>query len=144
MFAVSPLAFCLGLAGLLPFLAGPLWLTFFPGSVPIWLDVVWHQYVALIAAFMAGTFWGFALPMAGGTAGFICLLISIGAMLLVWLAMTLPWHASLMLLALIFLLLLLADYWRERTLDSIDGYLRLRLVLTASVLLMLGWRLLLP
>ncbi|MES2885498.1 MAG: DUF3429 domain-containing protein [Pseudomonadota bacterium] len=143
MLVLSPLAFWLGVAGLLPFLAGPLWMTLSPESVPVWLDGVWHQYAGLIAAFMAGSFWGFAMPMSGGTAGMVALLISVALMLLTFVAMVLPLHPSLLVLALVFLLLLLADYWRERTLDSIEGYFRLRLVLTAGVLIIIGWRLLL-
>ena len=143
MLALSPLAFWLGISGLLPFLAGPLWMTLSPETAPVWLDGVWHQYAGLIAAFMAGSFWGFAMPMSGGTAGLLALLISVALMLLTWVAMVLPLHESLLLLALVFLLLLLADYWRDRALDSIEGYFRLRLVLTAGVLIIIGWRLLL-
>ena len=43
-------------------------------------------------------------------------------------------------LALVFLLLLLADLWRERTLDTIGGYFRLRSALTAGVIVAIGWR----
>lgn len=143
MLALSPLAFWLGLSGLVPFMAGPLWLTLSPDTAPVWLDGAWQQYAGLIAAFMAGSFWGFAMPMSGGSAGMLALLISVGAMLLSWLAMSLPFRESLVLLAVVFLLLLLADYWRERALDSIEGYFRLRMVLTAGVLAVLGWRLLL-
>lgn len=143
MLALSPLAFWLGLSGLLPFLVGPLWLALSPGSAPPWLDVVWHQYVGLIAAFMAGSFWGFAMPMSGGSAGLTALLISVVMLLLTWVAMTLVLRESLLLLALVFLLLLLADYWRDRALDSIEGYFRLRLILTVGVLVIIGGRLLL-
>lgn len=143
MLALSPLAFWLGLSGLLPFVAGPLWLTVSPGTAPQWLDYCWHQYVGLIAAFMAGSFWGFAMPMSGGSAGLMALVVSVVLMLLSWVAMLLPLHPSLLLLAVVFLLLLLADYWRDRALDSIEGYFRLRVLLTAGVLLTIGWRLLL-
>jgi hypothetical protein len=43
----------------------------------------------------------------------------------------------------VFLLLLLADFWRERTLDTIPGYFMLRTSLTVGVLIAIGWRLLL-
>ncbi len=141
---MSPLAFWLGLSGLLPFVVGPLWLTLSPATAPVWLDTLWHFYLAMIASFMAGTFWGFALPLSGGTAGFEGLLISVTLMLLSWLSLALPLKASLLLLGVVFMLLLLADFWRDRTLDSIEGYLRLRVLLTVGVLLAISWRLLLP
>ena len=132
-----------GYAGLLPFLIGPAWLTLAPGTAPLWLDVVWHGYVAMIASFMAGSFWGFALPAVEGTAGKQGLAISVVLMLLAWLALTLPFRMSLSLLAGVFLLLLLADLWRERTLDTIGGYFALRTTLTLGVLIAIAWRLLL-
>lgn len=141
---LSPLAFWLGLSGLLPFIAGPLWLTVSPSTAPVWLDTVWWHYLAMIASFMAGTFWGFALPLSGGTAGFIGLLISVAMMLLSWAAMALPMQPSILLLGAVFLLLLLADFWRDRALDSIEGYFRLRASLTVGVVLVISWRLLLP
>lgn len=141
---LSPLAFWLGLSGLLPFLIGPLWLTLSPATAPPWLDAAWHQYLALIASFMAGTFWGFAVPLSGGTAGLLGLLMSVSLMLLSWAAMALPFEQSLLMLGAVLLLLLLADFWRDRVLDSIEGYFRLRLILTVGVLLSISWRLLLP
>lgn len=141
---LSPLAFWLGLSGLLPFIAGPLWLTLSPATAPAWLDTAWWHYVAMIASFMAGTFWGFAVPLSVGTAGFLGLMISVALMLLSWAAMALPIRSSLLLLGAVFLLLLLADYWRDRALDSIEGYFRLRALLTVGVVLAISWRLLLP
>ena len=140
---LSPLAFWLGLSGLLPFLVGPAWLTFSPATAPVWLDGLWHQYVAMIASFMAGTFWGFALPLSGGSEGLKGLAIAVTLMLVSWGALALPLTASLLLLGVVFLLLLLADFWRERTLDSIEGYFRLRVLLTVGVLVAISWRLLL-
>lgn len=140
---LSPLAFWLGLSGLLPFFIGPAWLAFSPGTAPIWLDGLWHHYVALIASFMAGAFWGFALPLSGGSEGLKGLVVAVTLMLLSWAALALPFTASLLLLAVVFLLLLLADFWRERTLDSIEGYFRLRVLLTGGVLAAISWRLLL-
>jgi hypothetical protein len=140
---LSPLAFWLGLSGLLPFVAGPLWLTLDPGSAPQWLDFLWLHYTAMIASFMAGTLWGFAVPMAGGSAGFLGLVISVVLMLMSWVAIALPLTPCLLLLAAVFLLLLLADYWRERALDTIEGYFTLRATLTAGVVASIAWRLLL-
>lgn len=141
---LSPLAFWMGLSGLLPFIAGPLWLTVSPETAPAWLDVMWRYYVAMIASFMAGTFWGFAVPLSRGSAGLLGVAISVLLMLMSWAALALGFHASLLLLGAVFLLLLLADYWRDRALDSIEGYFRLRAILTAGVLIAISWRLLLP
>jgi len=141
---MSPLAFWLGLSGLLPFMAGPLWLTLSPATAPHWLDTLWWHYAAMIASFMAGTFWGFALPLSRGTAGFLGLVISIVLMLASWLALALPMRSSLLVLAAVFMLLLLADYWRDRTLDTIEGYFRLRALLTLGVVAVIAWRLMLP
>lgn len=80
----------LGYAGLLPFLLGPLWLTVAPADAPAWLDRIWISYVAMIAAFMAGTFWGFALPACEGPQGLAGLLGSSVLMILAWAALLLP------------------------------------------------------
>jgi len=137
------LVILLGYAGLIPFLAGPLWLTLSPQTAPMWLDHVWMAYVTLIAAFLAGTFWGFALMAAAGPEGKLGIFIASLLMLLTWVAMWLPFKLSLYGLLLVFLLLLLADFWRERTLDTIPGYFMLRTTLTVGVLVAIAWRLLL-
>lgn len=131
----------LGYAGLIPFFAGPLWMSVAPATVPGWVDPAWVAYVAMIASFMSGTFWGFALPACEGPEGTMGLLFASVLMILAWVALTLPFHAALPGLALVFLLLLLADFWRERTLGSVEGYFRLRLVLTVGACLAIGWRL---
>jgi hypothetical protein len=41
---------------------------------------------------------------------------------------------------MVFLLLLAADFWRERVLDTVGGYFALRSTLTAGVLIALAWR----
>lgn len=129
--------------GLIPFLLGPAWLHFSPDTMPPWLDAAWLKYVAMIASFMAGTFWGFALPAAMGLAGMMGLGISLVLMFAAWGALLLPFQISLWALAAVYLLLLLADYWRERTLDTIEGYFLLRTVLTVGVLIAIAWRLML-
>lgn len=132
----------MGYVGLIPFVAGPLWLTVAPATAPAWLDPVWLNYVTLIAAFLAGTFWGFALPAIEGPAGILGLAIASGLLLLTWLAMSLP-SLQLLLLGVVFLLLLLADFWRERTLDTIPGYFRLRALLTIGAIGTIAWRMML-
>lgn len=131
----------LGYAGLIPFLLGPAWIAFSPGTAPEWLDAVWLNYCALIAAFMAGSFWGFALPACEGAAGTAGLLIAMVLLLLPWFATALPFHSALAVLALAYLLLLAADFWRERVLGTVGGYFALRATLTVGVLAAMGWRL---
>lgn len=130
----------LGYAGLIPFLTGPLWLTFSPQSAPAWLDAVWLSYVAMIASFMAGTFWGFSLPACEGVEGLIGLLVASLLMVLAWAATALAFHNALLGLAAVYLLLLAADVWRERTLGTVEGYFMLRSVLTVGVLIAIAWR----
>jgi len=131
----------MGYVGLVPFIVGPLWLTVAPADAPAWLDRAWLHYVTLIAAFLAGTFWGFALPAIEGPAGIVGMLVASFFLLVIWLAMSLP-SVTLLLLGAVFLLLLLADYWRERTLDTIPGYFRLRATLTVGAIAAIAWRLL--
>ena len=133
----------LGYAGLLPFLAGPAWLSVSPESVPAWLDRMWINYATLLAAFLAGTFWGFALPAVQGPSGVLGTLIAAVMMLLAWLTMSLGFQFQLYALAAVFAMLLLADFWRERTLDTLPGYFMLRTVLTAGAIGAIAWRLVL-
>lgn len=131
----------LGYAGLVPFFLGPAWLQLSPETVPAWLDRAWTTYVTLLAAFLAGTFWGFALPAIEGPSGILGMFIASALLLLTWIAMILAPDFQLYLLALVFLLQLLADYWRERTLDTIPGYFRLRVTLTVGAIIAIAWRL---
>lgn len=137
---LPPTVLLLGYSGLIPFLLGPAWLSLSPGTAPHWLDAAWLSYVALIASFMAGTFWGFALPAAQGPAGLLGLVISVVLMLLAWVATLLPFAPAMALLALVYLLLLAADFWRERVLDTVGGYFALRSTLTIGVLAAMAWR----
>lgn len=130
----------LGYAGLIPFLLGPAWLQFAPQTAPDWLDAVWLSYCAMIAAFMAGTFWGFSLPACEGVAGMAGMLIATALALLSWFATALPFRPALAVLALTFLLLLVADFWRERVLGTVGGYFALRATLTVGVFVAMGWR----
>lgn len=129
-----------GYAGLVPFLLAPAWLTFSPANAPNWLDTVWFSWCALVAAFMSGSMWGFALPACEGPAGKAGLLISMIPMLLVWIATALPMAPALAMLSLTYLLLLAADFWRERTLGTVGGYFAMRTTLTIGVLIAIVWR----
>lgn len=138
---LPPVVIALGMAGLLPMLAGPAWWAISPQTAPPQLDHLWVMYGALVASFMSGTFWGFALPAIEGTEGLIGVIIASMLMLLTWVAMALPYQGALYGLMGVFLLLLLADFWRERTLGSVMGYFVLRTVLTLGAVAALGWRL---
>lgn len=131
---------CFGYAGLLPFLLAPAWLTFSPGSAPDWLDTVWLSWCALVAAFMSGSMWGFALPACEGNEGKAGLLMAMAPMLLVWLATALPLRPALAVMATTYLLLLAVDFWRERVLGTVGGYFALRATLTVGVLVAVAWR----
>ena len=133
----------LGYAGLIPFLAGPAWLTFSPETVPPWLDHAWMQYAGMIAAFMAGSFWGLALLASEGPAGLLGLVIATGLAGLAWMAMVLPFHEELYALIFVFMAQLLAEFWRERVLDPMSGYFVMRITLTLGVLGSIVWRLML-
>ena len=138
---LPPLVFLLGFAGLAPCLIGPLWLSVAPQSVPPWLDHLWLQWIALVASFMAGTFWGFSAPAAQGRDGMIGLLVASALMLLTWASTALPFKAAIAALAAVFALQIAAEVWRERALDTIPGYFRLRALLTVGAVAALLWRL---
>lgn len=140
---LPPLLYLLGYAGLLPFFAAPLWLTVSPQTAPGWLDQAWLSYAAMIASFMAGSFWGLALVVIENPAGLLGSVFSAVLMFAAWIALLLPFHQTLYLLALVFLLLAIGEWWRERTLDPMSSYLYLRISLTVGVLLAMLWRILL-
>lgn len=134
------LLFVLGYAGLLPFFLGPAWLTFAPASAPLGLDQAWLLWGAMIAAFMAGSFWGLALIVAENPAGLFGMVLSAVLLLAAWASMLLPFPLALWGLAAVFLLLALAEIWRERTLDPMSSYLSLRIQLTVGVFIAIVWR----
>ena len=133
----------LGYAGFVPFLLGPGWLYFSPATAPVWLDRAWTAYVVLLAAFLAGTFWGFALPAIQGPAGMLGAFIASVLLALTWVTMLMSYPLQLYALAAVFAMLLLADFWRERTLDTLPGYFMLRTTLTVGAIGAIAWRLLL-
>ena len=138
--SMGVLAYRLGFLGLIPFMAGPLWLTVAPGSVPQSLDYLWLNYAALIASFMAGTFWGMALLSAPGSARNAALLLSNMLMLSTWFALQLAFIPSMIGIAAVFAALLIAEVWRERALVKLPDYFRLRVLLSTGAIACLGWR----
>lgn len=118
----------LGLAGLLPFVAGAAGLAMLPvPSLQAWAGVALVAYGALIASFLGGIHWGLAMqgqPPVGLRLGWGVL-----PSLFAWLAVLLPPSAGLLLLAV----LLLACYAVDRRLYARAGmssWLGLRLQLT--------------
>src|SRR3546814_20250514 len=103
------LLYVLGYAGLLPFIAGPLWLSVSPTTAPLWLDQAWLLSAALIAAFMAGSFRGLALIVIEDPAGPLGLLMSAAFMLLGWFSILVPFALSPASLTAVFLLLARAE-----------------------------------
>lgn len=132
----------LGFAGLVPFAAAPLWLWLAPASVPAWLDHAWLMYVALVAAFLAGSFWGFALVASMGPEGKVGLLLSTVLMAMTWASLLLDFRLALCGLTFNYIMLWVADIWRGRNLDDIPGYFQLRSLLTAGALIALIARIL--
>ena len=138
---IPPFVLLISYSGLLPALAVPIWRLVSPDSLPDWSDGLWLSYIQLLAAFLAGTFWGFALPAMEGVAGMAGMVIAAALMLLTVAATQLGFEHSLQLLAGVFLLLLAAEFWRERFLGTIDGYFQLRAILTLSTVAAIGLRL---
>jgi hypothetical protein len=137
---LPPFVTAMGVVGLTPVFISPLWWAIAPQTAPAQLDHLWIIYTSLVASFMAGTFWGFALPAIEGTEGQIGMVIASVLMLLTWGSMALSFGSSLYGLMGVFLLLLLADFWRERTLGSVEGYFAFRTALTLAAIAALVWR----
>ncbi|MDB5778757.1 MAG: hypothetical protein JWP79_2536 [Polaromonas sp.] len=124
----STAARALGLAGLLPFVAGAVALAVLeaPG-LRAWAGTALAAYGALIATFLGGIHWGLAMrgvPPVSARLGW-----GVSPSLLAWVALLLPVGAGLWLLAA----LLLACYAVDRTLYAsagLSGWLGLRLQLT--------------
>jgi hypothetical protein len=137
---LPPIVFILGFAGLLPCFAAPIWITLADGAVYPWVDRAWLLYIGLVASFMAGTFWGFSAPAAQGRDGMLGLVVASALMLATWGALILPFKRAIVALGAVYALQIAAEIWRERALDTIPGYFRLRAQLTAGALVALAWR----
>lgn len=125
----SPFARVLGLAGLLPFVAGAAALVLLdaPG-LRVWAGTALAAYGALIATFLGGIHWG--LAMLGVQPARLRLGWGVLPSLLGWVALLLPAGPGLLLLAG----LLAACYAVDRRLYAsagLSGWLGLRLQLTS-------------
>ena len=122
-------ALLLGAAGLLPSLAMPVMLASGDGAAAFALHAG-PAYGALIASFIGGAWWGLAANKAEGAALTRWLVLSVLPMLAAWVALLLPPQAGLLLLAVIFALLPLADRAAQSGAMAPDWWWRLRLPLS--------------
>lgn len=127
-----PTTWILGLAGLLPMVAGllaPL------SAAPAALHEAVLLYGGVIAGFMAGTHWGLALHAGEGQGRDLRLMVSVIPALLAWLALLLaPRMAALALVGLFALLYAIDASLGRRGLIDRD-YWRLRQILSAGAAL---------
>ncbi|MCA3419000.1 MAG: DUF3429 domain-containing protein [Roseomonas sp.] len=122
-------ALLLGAAGLLPSLAMPVLLAAGESAAAFAL-LAGPAYGALIASFIGGAWWGLAANRAGDAALTRWLVLSVLPMLAAWVALLLPPQAGLLLLAVIFALLPLADRAAQAGALAPDWWWRLRLPLS--------------
>lgn len=135
MISVARLAMVVGLAGLIPFLAGAIGLLLWPGE-SFWLISWFYLYSAGILAFMAGVYWPVAMQLENRCyplSPIATLVTSQVLFLTAGLLLLLPvgWQAVLYPLAYLAMCLIdlrwLFDYWPT-------WYRRLRAGLTAVVI----------
>ena len=122
-------ALLLGSAGLLPSLAMPVMLASGDGAAAFALQAG-PAYGALIASFIGGAWWGLAANKAEGAVLTRWLVLSVLPMLAAWVALLLPPQAGLLMLAVIFALLPLADRAAQAGALAPDWWWRLRLPLS--------------
>jgi hypothetical protein len=122
-------ALLLGAAGLLPSLAMPVMLASNDGAAAFALQAG-PAYGALIASFIGGAWWGLAANKAEGAVLTRWLVLSVLPMLAAWVALLLPPQAGLLMLAVIFALLPLADRAAQAGALAPDWWWRLRLPLS--------------
>ncbi len=122
-------ALLLGAAGLLPSLAMPVLLAA-GDAAPAFALKAGPAYGALIASFIGGAWWGLAANRAGDAALTRWLVLSVLPMLAAWVALLLPPQAGLLMLAVIFALLPLADRAAQAGALAPEWWWRLRLPLS--------------
>ena len=144
MIAIKRLAILVGLAGLIPFLAGAVGLFLTPAN-DAWLIKWFYIYSAGILAFMSGVYWPVAMQLEDRCyplSPVVTLVISQVLFLTGGLALLLPLALRAMVYPVLYLALCLIDvrwlynYWPQ-------WYRKLRIVLTSVVitcqLLVLAW-----
>lgn len=136
MIAVARLAIVVGIAGLLPFLAGILGLFMMPAKSVLIISY-FYLYSAGILAFMAGIYWPLAMQLENRCypiSPLVTMLLSQVFFISAGIGLLLPVAAQIVLYTVAYMALYVVDarwmrvYWP-------DWYLKLRLVLTTIVLL---------
>ncbi|MFO7994597.1 MAG: DUF3429 domain-containing protein [Marinobacter sp.] len=136
MIAVARLAIVVGIAGLLPFLAAILGLFMMPAK-SVAIIGYFYLYSAGILAFMAGIYWPLAMQLENRCypiSPLVTMLLSQVFFVSAGIGLLLPVAAQIVLYTVAYMALYVVDarwmrgYWP-------DWYLKLRLVLTAIVLL---------
>lgn len=136
MIAVARLAIVVGIAGLLPFLAAVLGLFMMPAKSVVIISY-FYLYSAGILAFMAGIYWPLAMQLENRCypiSPLVTMLLSQMFFISAGIGLLLPVAAQILLYTIAYMALYVVDarwmrgYWP-------DWYLKLRLVLTASVLI---------
>ena len=130
-------ALYLGLAGLIPFVGSALAkLTGWPGPLVGYEDIILRHYGIVILCFMSGVLWGFATRAEGrqATVGYV---LSVLPALWAFFTTLGPMHQTFSALMLGFAGLLLLDlrFWRWGL--APPWWMRLRLILSAGVLVSL-------
>lgn len=130
-------ALYLGLAGLIPFFGSALAkLTGWPGPLVGYEDIILRHYGIVILCFMSGVLWGFATRAEGrqATVGYV---LSVLPALWAFFTTLGPMHQTFSALMLGFAGLLLLDlrFWRQGL--APPWWMRLRLILSAGVLVSL-------
>lgn len=117
----------LGIAGLLPFLAGVAGIALAPAAAQPRLAFALVAYGATIVAFLGGLHWGLAAQRDARPAQFAW---GVVPPLLAWIALLLPAYVGLAVLAVALLACLAVD-WRVLPAQRLLPWLRLRAGLTA-------------
>jgi hypothetical protein len=124
----------LGLAGVIPFVAGALG-SFWPGALGALATAALLAYGAVILSFLGGIHWGLAIGR--GDPSYPRLGVGVVPSLLGWVALLLGGGAGLLLLAAAFVAVLWLDVQLTRDGMAPAWFPRLRAVLTAAVALCL-------
>lgn len=135
MISVARLAVLVGIAGLLPFIAGPAGLFMMPGN-SVAILAYFYLYSAGILAFMAGIYWPISMQLENRCyplSPLVTMLLSQAFFVTAGIGLLLPTPAQVILYTMAYLALYLVDarwmriYWPA-------WYRQMRLVLTAVVL----------
>lgn len=134
-------AAALGVAGLLPFVAGAVARFYVPSLLGVPIDTLVLVYAGLILSFVGGAHWGMASAALGDDAyaydGPRVLTVSVVPSLLAWVFIFLPPLWGLPAMATAFALVFAIDLWLTRLAYAPAWWLRLRLPLTLAVILSL-------